>query len=213
MKIILAWILRKPVVMLLLLVFLVVPVFALLGSLIMQEDTLQDQQGIENQLSPDQPRDQTKNAQISGTKTVMGKTTDEEILRIPNIKIESKEDKNTKYSHSSFLVQRPNRIETENGVAIFESVLVPPGNTTLGFATISSIKTTYGDPEESIKGSSYYGTYLYTYIYAGKGAAFIVNPNTDEVYEAHFFTPTTVESYRERFGADIDPEQNESHSF
>lgn len=203
---------RRPLLMLFILVFLVIPSFALLASLVFypQKEAPQGQ----FLTPPSTPqKEETTNNSASQRKVIIGRSRDIDTQKIPNIKISQKDRDKTEYSYSSFLILRPGQIITEKGVAVFERVLVSPEDVTGEFSTISAIKEQYGEPEEAIKGSSFYGPYLFTYIYAKRGAAFIVNPNTNEVYEAQFFPPGTAEDYKNRFGKDIDSKINESHEF
>ncbi len=131
-------------------------------------------------------------------KTHIGITTEEELKSIPNIS----QNGNT-YSYPSPLILRPNEVIVENGVVVFEKVLIPEDQEGPYFKTVTSLKNAIGDPDGIIKGSAYYDWYAQTLIYSQLGLAAITNPYTDEVFEIHFFEPTSVENYISRFGGDI----------
>jgi len=139
-------------------------------------------------------------------KTVIGQTTDEEI--ITNYQILSKDvlaDGSTLYSLQSELVPRPNNILTKNGVAVFERILAPEEPSKAGYDRLSSIELMYGPPDEIATGSNFYGWYIEHRIYASKGFTAIGNPNTDEVYETHAYAPMSVDEYVNVYGGDINP--------
>lgn len=140
-------------------------------------------------------------------KTEIGKTISLEIDKYPNIeKKESLSNGDTKYSLTSHLIPRPNIILTnKQGVAEFESILIPSDPNTAGYVKISELLQRYGQPEKTIAGSRFYDWIAKTFIYPSKGIAFIGNPNTDEVFEIHAFQPTTLGSYIEQYGSDLDP--------
>lgn len=132
-------------------------------------------------------------------KTIIGKTTTQEIETIPGIT----KTPDSNYSYSSYLVQRPNEIKIENNTASFERVLVPISPSDPNFTTISQLSQQFGPPDQTVRGSKYYGDFPNTYIYATQGMAFIGNPNTDEVYEIQFFTPMTPDEYKKKYGQEI----------
>jgi hypothetical protein len=138
-------------------------------------------------------------------KTTIGKTSEDTIKSLPNIQDAiTLTDGSTEYQLKSTLNARPNTIITKNGKATFERQLTPVDQTTPGFATISEYKKRFGEPERDIQGSKFYDWIAHTYLYTNKGFAFIGNPFTDEVFEFHFFEPTTVENYIQLYGQDLD---------
>lgn len=132
-------------------------------------------------------------------KTTIGKTTVGEIESLPGISKTSESD----YSYSSYLLQRPNEIKTENNTASFERVLTPISSSDPNYTTIPKIIEMFGKADKITTGSKFYGDYLNTYIYATQGMAFVGNPNTNEVYEIQFFKPMTPDEYESKFGQDI----------
>jgi hypothetical protein len=138
-------------------------------------------------------------------KTTVGETTDEEVEILPDV--EEKEDLSdgrTLYSLESPYITRKNEILTQDGVVVFERILAPEQSSAPGHARISEYTRLLGDPQESLVGSRFYGPHVTTFIYADRGLALIGNTHTDEVFEIHTFTPTTVEQYRQLYGQDID---------
>ena len=131
-------------------------------------------------------------------KASIGITTEDDLKQIPNI-IQN----GNIYTHPSPLIPRPNELIVENGVVVFEQVLIPEEQDGPNFKSISMLKSVLGEPDGSIQGSAYYGWYIETLIYPQLGLAAIVNPYTDEVFELHFFEPTTIEGYTSKFGKDI----------
>lgn len=132
-------------------------------------------------------------------KTVIGKTTLQEIQNIPGI---TKISEN-KYSYSSYLGSRPNEIQVDKNTTAFERVLVPISTSDPNFTTISELIEKFGEADKVIPGSKFYGYFPFTYIYASQGMTFIGNPNTNEVYEIQFFRPMSIQEYTELFGGDI----------
>lgn len=141
-------------------------------------------------------------------KAEIGKTTTEDLDKQLN-KDELKEkqilsNKETIYKLNSILPQRPNEIKTENGVAVFERIIIPADNPNApGHVKISQMLAMFGQPDTIIQGSQFYGKFSSTYIYGKKGLAFIGNSNTNDVYEVHLFVPMTVEEYIKKHGGDI----------
>ncbi len=132
-------------------------------------------------------------------KTIIGKTTNQEIEAIPGIT----KAPESNYSYSSYLITRPNEIKTENNTASFERVLLPVSSSDPNFTTIPQLIEKYGQPDKVVRGSKYYGDFLNTYIYATQGMAFVGNPNTNEVYEIQFFNPMTPDEYEKKYGQEI----------
>lgn len=140
-------------------------------------------------------------------KTIVGKTTDGEVEKLPNLqKKETLPDSSTKYTFSSQLTSRPNEIITHDGLVSFEKALLPlePGKG--GYAKASDYINVLGQPEKIIKGSRYWGWNVSTYIFASKGVTLTINSYANLVYEISFFKPTTIDDYIQKYGQDISPQ-------
>lgn len=137
-------------------------------------------------------------------KTIIGKTTNREAENFPGlIGKETLPTGETQYSFFSSLLARPNQVVTRNNLAVFERILIVGDPTQTRYAKISQMTKSFGNPEKIIQGSAYYGPFTSTYIYGNKGFAFIANPNTDEVYELHIFSPMSPDEYQGLYGEDI----------
>ncbi len=138
-------------------------------------------------------------------KTIIEKTTKNEVEDLPGIIGKATlSDGATRYTFSSPLISRKNEVIVKDNQVIFERILVPESSKDPGYVRISQYEKEYGKPQQTIRGSRFYGNLIRTYIYANKGFALIGNPITDEVFEIHTFNPTTVENYIQEFGEDID---------
>ena len=134
--------------------------------------------------------------------TVIGKTTDNDISRIPSlVRKESQSGKNI-YFFPSTDSRRENIVETRDGKAVFKRVV---SITSVSYKTplIDGYISQYGNPEFEFTGSNRYGQYMKTYVYPSKGFALIFNPYTNEVFEIQSFTPVSLEEYRANWGQDI----------
>jgi hypothetical protein len=139
-------------------------------------------------------------ARIPGLqKTSIGNTTTEDVLKIPNVI----QVNDSEYAYPSELITRSNKISTSKDVVIFERVEVPVDPSDPKHKTIEQMITVFGDPDNILPGSNYFGNFVSTYIYASKGMAFVGNPNTSEIYEMLFFKPTSVSEYLNKYGEDI----------
>lgn len=118
----------------------------------------------------------------------------------------------TIYSLDSQNPIRTDQIITQNNQVVFERVYIPENPNDPNHLLISTLVQKYGQPESIIQGSKTWGPYINLYLYAGKGIAFIGNPNTDEVYELQTFKPLSTEEYIQKYGDDINtnPPQGES---
>lgn len=136
---------------------------------------------------------------------VIDKTTQQEVENLDTV-----EDKKTlpdgtvQYSLISPLVTRKNEVLVKDNTVVFERILIPESKNALGYATISEYTKQYGQPEETIEGSRFYGPPISTFIYADQGFAFIANTITDEVYEIQKFQPMSVSDYKKLYGRDIE---------
>ena len=68
---------------------------------------------------------------------------------------------------------------------------------------MSDVTSKYGQPEEIVNGSNFYGYGVSTYIYADKGFAVIGNANADKVYELQTFLPMSIDQYKSQYGQDL----------
>lgn len=137
--------------------------------------------------------------------TFIGDTTQEEVEKLPTIeKKEVLPDGTTRYSLKSPLISRKNEILTKDGSVIFERILVPESPSAKGYAKISEYKSRFGQPEQTIRGSRFYGELFSTLIYAKNGFTLIGNTRTDEVFEIQHFSPMSIEEYKRLYGNDID---------
>lgn len=146
------------------------------------------------------PQSQTAFKGYSGVE--LGKTTDAEISRFPDIaKKEEMPDRKVVYEFESADPLRNNKIITEDGVAAYKSSV---SITAQDYKTpkFSVYREAYGDAEAEYEGSVRYGRYIKTYFYGSKGFALIVNPLTDEVFEVQSFMPTSSEDYLAKWGQD-----------
>lgn len=102
----------------------------------------------------------------------------------------------TKYTFTSNNTTRPNIIiaNSKEGVVFQRSVTIPSNP-----VKISDYTESYGQAKWIFKGSDFYGATAQTYIYPELGIAFIANPQTDQVFELHVFTPTKVEEYVKKY--------------
>lgn len=117
------------------------------------------------------------------------------------------DENNQKFSFKSEILPRPNIVlVSPDSKVLFERLILPSDRKSLGYATLSEIKTKRGEAERVIKGSKFYDWAIETHIYASKGFAVIVNPKTNEVYEMHFFNPSSIEVYIQTYGEDLNPQ-------
>lgn len=140
-------------------------------------------------------------------KTTIGLTTASEVEKIVGLqKKEILPNGENQYFFPSELPARPNLVRADkNGVVFFERELVPSDPSSPGYVKTSQYANNYGQPEKTIRGSFYYGWAITAYVYANKGFALVGNPNTDEVFEIHIFSPTSVDEYVKNYGEDLNP--------
>lgn len=137
-------------------------------------------------------------------KTIIGKTTAEEVEKnnpIQNRQILANGD--LQYSIRTELENRPDQIIISNNKALFERIVILGNSSELGKIKLSEQIIKYGPAEKIIRGSKFYGFNMDTYIYPGKGLAFITNTFTDQIEEIQVFVPTTLEAYLAIYGEDI----------
>lgn len=145
-------------------------------------------------------------------RTQIGKTTSQDIEKLPNIK-DKKDLGNgqTEYNLNSPVQPRDDKIVTNNDVAVFERVVTRKENSKL--PKISEYTSKYGTPEKEITGHKYYGDFEKTYIYASKGIAIIGNPFTDELDEVQTFKSMTVDEYLKLWGSEIQENKGNTEQF
>lgn len=207
---------RRKIIFIALIVFIIIGLVLLFASLMIGSKTAPFDFGEETLVPTSAPYGGSGSSTspfLPPHKIIPGKTTREEVENLKDIKVLKSSNSETEYGYSSFLTPRPNKIIVRQGIAVFEGVLSSPDQNNPTFTTISTIKTQIGEPEETVKGSAFYGFYAYTYAYAKRGFAFIGNPNTDEIFEVHYFAPTTFEKYKSEFGLDINTERDDDHTF
>lgn len=141
-------------------------------------------------------------------KTAPGEKINQEALEKQTsfISKENVDENKAQYSFRSYILQRPNVvIVSSESIVTFERQLLPESPKAPGYTTFAQLKTKHGEAEKVIKGSKFYDWYIETHIYASKGFTAIGNPNTDEVYEMHFFIPSSVDEYTQTYGEDLSP--------
>lgn len=138
-------------------------------------------------------------------KTQIGITKEREVARLPGAQKISLPNNKTGYILPSSLKTRPNLITIKEGVVDYEREITPDDPSNPNYLSLYSIVAKYGQPDRSIKGSSYYGAFLSTYIYSSIGFSVIANTYTSEVYEIQFFSPLSPEEYLKQFGEDVNP--------
>jgi len=137
-------------------------------------------------------------------KTIIENTTQREVQTLPGLENKiTLSNGEIMYTFKSPLISRKNEVLVKDNMAVFERVLVPESSKNPGHLLISDYEKTYGQPQQIIRGSHFYGNLMRTYIYADKGFAFIANPFTGDVFEVHIFVPTSVDSYIQTYGEDV----------
>ncbi len=112
-------------------------------------------------------------------------------------KKEERTDGTIVYIYTSQKTDRPNiTIRNATNEVLFYR---EQGTTSLPLMKIPLIKETYGEPDQIIKGSTYYGSQAEIYFYRSIHTAYVVNPNTTETYEVHFFPPMSADEYLQRY--------------
>lgn len=134
-------------------------------------------------------------------KTIIGKTSAQDIETKYDIQNKQLLDNgDIQYSIKSKLDARPDQIIAHDNLAQFERTITVGSSDPIKL-TAQIIKL--GPAEKAVKGSSFYGAHMDTYIYASKGLALIANTYADEVYEIQTFPPTSVDNYLNLYGTDI----------
>lgn len=104
-----------------------------------------------------------------------------------------------RYTFDSPNPSRPNMYigKEENDLILFErSVISQEGKP----ITLTDYDAAYGEPEQVISGTQFYGSETNLYIYGSKGIAFIANPQTDRILELHTFPVMSAEEYLQKYG-------------
>lgn len=139
-------------------------------------------------------------------KTIIGKTTDEEIAKLSGLKSkQTLPDGSTEYTFKAYSQARDNLIITKDGKVIFERLVTVPTN--LIHPKITDYTLKYGSPEATLVGSKYYGQFENFYLYPAKGVVVIGTAFTDEVDEIQVFEPTTKDDYLNKWGQDYTPSE------
>lgn len=117
--------------------------------------------------------------------------------RIGFLRKETLPDGTIQYLFASDNPNRPSLILTSNNnIALFERIV---STNEAPVAPITIFTETYGQPDQIIQGSQFYGPQASIYFYVG-GMAFIANQQTGDTYEEHLFDPMGFEEYSQRFG-------------
>jgi hypothetical protein len=113
-------------------------------------------------------------------------------------KLETNKNGTITYYYASENPSRPSiKIANESNQIFYSRTLT---SQKLQLPTISLFKQTYGDPEQIVQGSRFYGQNTAIYIYGEMGMAFIGDTTTGYVFEQHLFSPMPPNEYMQRFG-------------
>lgn len=153
---------------------------------------------------PDIPASQ----QLNGLQTIIvGQTTDEEVSKIPNAHVVEETPEGRTYNLPSSIRSRPHEIKTSQGVAVSERLVLPAYPEYTGYMNITDVVRRYGEPKYIIKGSDFYGDFTTRYIYPERGLFFVVNTNTNEVFELIHFKNMSTEEFNSTFPNEIEEVQ------
>lgn len=120
-------------------------------------------------------------------------------------KVENLTNGSIRYTYTSSKPSRPNIIIAKENRTIYQRS-IPQPNADIPVENIIKI---FGQPERIINGPSFYGNNTTTeYIYAQEGVSVVVNKQSGQVVEHHYFRPTTVDEYLRNFGNDGSPLSN-----
>jgi hypothetical protein len=190
-------------------IIVVVLVVALFASVVLSLfflSSLLNRSNRENQTIKPTPINENPTAISPLQRTRIGATRDSDVVN--NFKVIEKStlpSGETQYSIESQLIPRPEKIITERGVVVFESILIPITQSDRGFVSLDEITSTFGEPDTTITGSNFYGWYVENRIYSSKGFTIIGNPNTNEIFEIHIYSPMSYTDYLSKYGEDINP--------
>lgn len=142
-------------------------------------------------------------------KTIIGKTTDEEVKKLANILNQQKTSSNEiLYTIKSVDPLEPDIIVTKNNLVVFEKTNTITQDSG-GLPKISTYIERFGKPDEEIVGSKTFGAFATNYIFATKGFTLIGNSATDNVYQIQRFQPMSLEEYKITYGQDINISQKQ----
>lgn len=107
-------------------------------------------------------------------------------------------DGTTKYTFDSPNPSRPNMYiaREESDTILFErSVISQEGKA----ITLTDYLAAFGEPEQIVNGTQFYGSGTDLYIYADRGLAFIANPQLDRILELHTFPIMSADEYLQNY--------------
>lgn len=114
-------------------------------------------------------------------------------------KVEDLAEGTKKYTATSSNPSRSNIIITKDNKTIYQRSIPEKG----ADIPLQNFIELYGQAEKVISGPDFYGKdQTDEYIYAQKGIAVVVNKQSKQVIEQHFFKPTSVEDYITKYNND-----------
>ncbi|GEM_PF-3097904 len=113
-------------------------------------------------------------------------------------KVEDLPNGTKKYTATSASPARPNIMITKDNITLYQRTIPSPN----ADIPVQNFTELFGQPDRMVNGPSFYGDTALEYIYAQRGFSIVVDKQTQQVVEQHFFKPTTVDSYIENFGND-----------
>jgi hypothetical protein len=116
-------------------------------------------------------------------------------------KVENLSDGTKRYTATSANPARPNMIIAKDDKTVYQRS-IPSKGADIPFANFVQL---FGQPDKRINGPDFYENTTLEYIYAKKGVAIVVDKQTEQVVEQHFFRSTTVDNYINSFGNDGSP--------
>lgn len=116
-------------------------------------------------------------------------------------KKEQQSDNIIKYTIASGVSNRPNIIivQGDSQSHIFERSITPPNAERV---SLSEYLGLWGQSEQTLQGSHFYGPQVAWYLYSTQGFAFAADPNKDSVLEVHTFAPMSTQEYLQQYGED-----------
>lgn len=179
---------------------IIVGIFMIILLAIFQTpQTQREQQGAQQRIDTIQNTSQLH-------KTEIGKTTDQEVAKMPGVvKQETYKLNGKKYSIERDAKLPYDEVITQNRVVTFERIIVPESPSEPGYVTLEDYTKTYGEPEQTIIGSKRFGEDFATYIYSSKGMALVGNIHNNAIYEVQLFRPMSPQAYVLAYGEDIQP--------
>lgn len=154
--------------------------------------------------TPIQIRLENKNTISPLQKSIIGKTTKEEIEKRQDIlKKENISSNVTTYTFQSSFISRPSEITFTNNVASYELTRFNRDDSNFMFPKVAELIQKFGQPSSTTRGSSFYGYNVKTYIYPEIGLAFVAEIGSEKVYEIQTFEPTILGEYMKKYGQHI----------